>query len=722
MRDVKPLNVTPQAIRRVTFRSALSALPIALAMVACNGGSPTVSRQSNANGVGGNGGSNQNTVSGINVGEGGSTNPAGGAGSTNPAENAVCGDGKRASSEACDDFNTNANDGCAADCKAVELGFVCPNPGEKCIAAQTCGDKKISGTENCDDGNAQAGDGCSETCRTETGWSCLFVGARCVAAACGDGILAGQESCDDGQNPPVAGDGCSENCTVESPTDTERVGWSCPKPGQACVRTTCGDGTAEGTEQCDDGNNDTADLCSPFCRKEPSCPPEGGACKSVCGDGMILPTDTDQECDDGNLVANDGCSPTCTVEKGYACLAERVVPSGTLNLPVVYRDFKGGTDIANGQHPDFEHGSGKFEAGIVEEKLGLDGKPIHVAADMTTTTNNDAATTPDWFSIWYRDAVAELPTAGSPRYNYTFVDALTLTETAANSGAFQFSDTSFYPLTGRKPSWGNTTGRTQNYHFTSEVRYWFQYAGNELLTFSGDDDVWVFVNKRLAVDLGGIHVAEKGSVMLHESDGTGLVCERDDPGCATPKPVDFGLEIGKVYEIVVFQAERHTTESNYTLTLSAFAATRSRCTSVCGDGIVTPDEACDLGKENNTGEYGTCTSDCKLPAYCGDGHVDVNGGEDCDDGVNLSTYGYNGERACGPSCKWTHTCGDGNLDNLYGEECDDGNRKSGDDCEANCTHRRGCGNGKLDAGEACDDGNLKSGDGCSEFCTNDILM
>jgi fibro-slime domain-containing protein len=498
----------------------------------------------------------------------------------------------------------------------------------------------------------------------------------------------------------------------------------CPEPGKPCIRTICGNGVTEGTEQCDDGNNDTADLCSPFCRKEPLCPPEGGACKTACGDGMILATDTDQKCDDGNVIAGDGCSPTCQIEPGFYCEDELVRAKGTLILPVVFRDFKGVTTKKDvDEHPDFEHSVQGYETGIVEGLLGADGKPVHVSLDKRTTTNNDAATTPDWFSIWYRDAVKDFPSVGdTTRFNYTFVETLPLTETAADSGTFQYSNKSFYPLTGKTPSFGNTTGQKQNYHFTSEVRYWFQYAGGEELQFSGDDDVWVFVNKKLAVDLGGIHTSVNGSVKLDAANGKGLVCQNAAPSCATPTEIDFGMEIGQVYEIVVFQAERHTTESNYILTLSSFASKRSVCKPDCGDGIVTADEACDLGKEKNKGEYGTCTPECRLPAYCGDGHVDPEGKEDCDDGVNLSTYGYNGEKACGPGCKWTHTCGDGNIDSLFGEECDDGNRKNGDDCEANCTHRKGCGNGKKEPGEECDDGNTKSGDGCSEFCTPDILL
>src|SRR5688572_8753384 len=163
----------------------------------------------------------------------------------------VCGNKLLEGTEACDDGNLTAGDGCSAAC-AVEMDDVCPTPGQPCVRNVQCGDRRQTGGEACDDGNVAAGDGCSPTCTVESGYSCAR-GSACKPH-CGDGVIIAPEQCDDGN--ASSGDGCGPNCVVES---GEGDGWLCPKAGQPCQRTVCGDGAIQGSEQCDDANSDTGD-------------------------------------------------------------------------------------------------------------------------------------------------------------------------------------------------------------------------------------------------------------------------------------------------------------------------------------------------------------------------------------------------------------------------------------------------------------------------------
>jgi fibro-slime domain-containing protein len=57
--------------------------------------------------------------------------------------------------------------------------------------------------------------------------------------------------------------------------------------------------------------------------------------------------------------------------------------------------------------------------------------------------------------------------------------------------------------------------------------------------------VWVFINGQLAIDLGGRHAQETGSVSLDAQSAR------------------LGIAVGGVYDLAVFHAERHTVQSNF---------------------------------------------------------------------------------------------------------------------------------------------------------------
>jgi len=404
------------------------------------------------------------------------------------------------------------------------------------------------------------------------------------------------------------------------------------------------------------------DGCSSDCQVEPDC--RGGACTSVCGDGIVL----GEACDDGNAAGGDGCSAGCQLEAGWTCtqpaLGDRML------VPVIYRDFRyhNPTDFEPGVN-----GPTGASPGMVATDLDKDGKPVFTGLSGLGIHVESQSS----FAEWYRttDGVNH-PTAGKLAL-WKLASGAYVNRYGANGEQWQagvdgnplffpVDQDPFTPSTERDAAQipefydaavpydvdGSGNRRLHNFSFTSEVRYWFKYESGKTyqLDFVGDDDVWVFINRKLAVDLGGLHPPAQGSVRLDATVAAQL----------------GGLANGNVYEVAVFQAERQTTASSYKLTLSGFNAAPTTCVPTCGDGVAVASEECDDGKDNSDTAYGGCTTRCTWGPFCGDGIV--NGTEECDSGKSNGTqYGTGG---CTLGCTRPHFCGDGHVDTERGEECD----------------------------------------------------
>jgi fibro-slime domain-containing protein len=192
-------------------------------------------------------------------------------------------------------------------------------------------------------------------------------------------------------------------------------------------------------------------------------------------------------------------------------------------LTAVFRDFRA-------DHPDFEDAIA-VDRGIVATTIGGDRKPVYAQPGATATVSGAAS-----FDQWYRDV------SGT---NMTFEQPLILEE--LGPGQFVFEDLDFFPLD--TLGWGEEIDG-HNFHFTTEVHGTFRYEGGEVFTFTGDDDVWVFINDTLAIDLGGVHGPEAATIDF-------------DAQAAT-----LGITTGNVYAFDAFHAERHTSQSNFRIETS----------------------------------------------------------------------------------------------------------------------------------------------------------
>jgi fibro-slime domain-containing protein len=228
---------------------------------------------------------------------------------------------------------------------------------------------------------------------------------------------------------------------------------------------------------------------------------------------------------------------------GAAMALTQGVQAASVNIPVTYRDFNSGEKLG-GSVTVFEGPIGGHVTGLVG--AGSAGAPVTGAVldGGTWGATYGGSKASDLYTGTYATGTSTPGTTGSgmlPGVTYLEFRA------PANSGIFSFSNTSFFPLDGQL---GGNQGNPHNYHFSMELHNSFTYVPGQFFNFTGDDDVWVYVNGQLVIDLGGVHGAISGGVSL-DALGTAAL-----PGTAA-------LVAGQAYSFDLFFNERHTTQSTF---------------------------------------------------------------------------------------------------------------------------------------------------------------
>lgn len=193
------------------------------------------------------------------------------------------------------------------------------------------------------------------------------------------------------------------------------------------------------------------------------------------------------------------------------------------DLQATIRDF-------SVNHPDFQDfwGNGPT-VGLVLPQLGDDGTPVWAGISPFPPQ----ITSQQSFADWYHDVDG---------VNESFVVELPLV--AGKNGVLTYDNQSFFPIDGM--GYGDEgsldwQGDLHNFHFTTEVHVTFEYAAGQSFTFTGDDDLWMFIDGELVVDLGGLHPAATDTVDLDT----------------------LGLDVGQSYTMDIFHAERSTDRSTF---------------------------------------------------------------------------------------------------------------------------------------------------------------
>jgi fibro-slime domain-containing protein len=245
-------------------------------------------------------------------------------------------------------------------------------------------------------------------------------------------------------------------------------------------------------------------------------------------------------------------------------------PESLWQRAIIY-DFR-----ANGSNPDFNRGlefeSGGVTSGMVQTKglryttenatyFGLDsiGKPRLGAAKYNCGVERwFVQWKPGWFGTYNYaggggDCTVSNPGHDQAYSNIVFKDSLLfLRRDDLGANAYQFKRfgtddvPAFMPLDGKgfgHEGVADRDGNLHNYAFCMEIHTKFEHTSGMNFEFNGDDDVWLYINDSLVMDLGFVHRSFYSSLSLD----------------------DLPLTFGETYPLDFFYCERKATGSSIDL-------------------------------------------------------------------------------------------------------------------------------------------------------------